>query len=341
MTATRNGWIDVLRALSAMAVVLFHFNAVPLQPAGPAAAAWHGLWQYGHLGVGVFFALSGYCLIPGWQRSAGCLDFMRRRVWRILPPYWASLLLIAVLALGFKLTTGVNDIATLPRDPVSLAATLLLFTQPVTGVPTMNWVYWTLSDMLAFYALMTLPLLAPRPARVFILLGLHTLLCTADLAFRPVPAGIFFFIRHWPVFGVGAALGVWSIHRSAAAAMLVASFLHAVVTIGRGYDHTHYLLTGWLTVAAVTVTLAANLPAALRPLARLGTISYSLYLIHVPVGILALSRLFPQSMDPGWEFIGRQLVLLTVCLAAAGLFYFAGERPFLNPPRLRLSQGNP
>ena len=83
--ALRDNWIDVLRALSALAVVLFHFNSVPAAvPSDWLARTWHTVWIHGHWGVGVFFALSGYCLVPGWSRSPGLRDFLRRRVVRIL-----------------------------------------------------------------------------------------------------------------------------------------------------------------------------------------------------------------------------------------------------------------
>jgi len=149
--AARNGWIDVLRALSALAVGLFHFNTVPSTlPPGTIAQGWRNLWSHGHWGIGVFFALSGYCLFPGWSRAVGGLDFLRRRARRIFPPYWSSLLLIALLALGVKLVTGVNDVAKLPSNAGAVAATVLLMTDPVTAIPTINWVYWTLSGTASF-----------------------------------------------------------------------------------------------------------------------------------------------------------------------------------------------
>jgi peptidoglycan/LPS O-acetylase OafA/YrhL len=140
--APRNGWIDLLRALGALGVVLFHLNALPTgRPAGTVSAAWHWFWGYGHLGVGVFFFLSGYCLVPGWNRSAGLRDFLRRRLGRIMPPYWCSLLLVVALAAAFKLAAGVNDVALLPHTARAILATVLLGTTPVTDIPTMNWVY--------------------------------------------------------------------------------------------------------------------------------------------------------------------------------------------------------
>lgn len=327
--ANRNDWIDLLRALGAVAVVLFHFNVVPQTlPPGEPARVWHDFWQYGHLGVGVFFALSGYCLVPGWNRSPGFIEFVRRRVLRIMPPYWCSLLLVVILAGIFKYANGVNDIASLPRSAGSIFATLLLLTSPVTTVPTINWVYWTLSYLLAFYLLLALPLLGPVRRRIPILAGLHVLLCTIDLAARPAAVGAGFFIRHWPVFGLGVALALWPLHRRPACLMLGVSAIHALWTIGRGLDETHYMVTGCLTAVTLLATTNRPAPAWLHPLALIGRISYSVYLVHVPVGICILFRLLPLRFLTTTALISSQLGILAAVLAFAGLYYLACERPF-------------
>ena len=73
-TATgRNPGLDILRALSALAVILYHFR----------------LFEPGWLGVQVFFVISGYLITqsiesrPPRQRI---LTFYGRRIRRILPP---------------------------------------------------------------------------------------------------------------------------------------------------------------------------------------------------------------------------------------------------------------
>ena len=329
MPAGRNPWIDVLRGISAMAVVLFHFNVIEQTvPAGAAAQAWHAFWQYGHLGVGVFFTLSGYFLIPAWTRAQGAGEFLRHRAWRLLPPYWCSLLLIAGLAMAFKLALGVNDIARMPRSPFAVFATLTLLTSPVSAVPALNWVYWTLSYLMAFTLLAALPLFAPRSARVYLFAGLHLGLCRLDVLVRPAPVGAWFFVKHWPVFGLGAALALWVSDRRVGAGLLLVSAAHAWLTLGRGLDDTHYILTGWVTVGIILATVRAAFPSWLRAFAEVGATSYSLYLIHVPVGVYALWRLLPESPGSSAGFIGKQLLLLGATLVFARLFFQLCERPF-------------
>lgn len=330
----RNEWIDVMRALSALAVVLFHFNRVTVtMPADWFARDWHALWMRGYWGVGVFFALSGYCLFPAWSRAAGCFDFLRRRLVRIFPPYWASLLLVAAIALAAKLITGVNDVAALPREPQAIAATLLLLTDPFTAIPTVNWVYWTLTCLLACYLLMGLVLLSPGPARLPVLASLHLLLCALAIAFPSVATGPFFFLRPWPVFGCGLALAAYDRHRPAGGVMLLTSLLSAAWLIGRGGDESHLLAVGGATAALLALGRNRPFPARLRPLAWVGRFSYSLYLVHVPAGVYVLMRFLPEGFAFPVTRIGSQLVLLAATVAVAWLFSLVAERPFLPPTR--------
>lgn len=110
----RLDFLDGLRGLAALYVVFYHasFRAGVL-----AAAAPHQAWAkaismlhfcllgYGHLAVVVFIVLSGYCLMLPVARTEGAVlpggarAFLRRRAWRILPPYYAALALCLLLFL--------------------------------------------------------------------------------------------------------------------------------------------------------------------------------------------------------------------------------------------------
>jgi peptidoglycan/LPS O-acetylase OafA/YrhL len=65
--------------------------------------------------------------------------------------------------------------------------------------------------------------------------------------------------------------------------------------------------------------------------------SYSLYLVHVPIGIYVLLRFMPVNPDDAAVFVGGQLVWLTGTVGAAAMFFIAGERPFLPPIRSAVS----
>jgi peptidoglycan/LPS O-acetylase OafA/YrhL len=105
--ALRLEYLDGLRAVAALYVVLFHAGLGFTPPVGALPTLTrilqHGL-SFGHDAVAVFIVLSGYCLMLPVARAEGHLvrglwDYVARRAWRILPPYYTtvfgSLLLIA------------------------------------------------------------------------------------------------------------------------------------------------------------------------------------------------------------------------------------------------------
>ncbi|MBN8488045.1 MAG: acyltransferase [Burkholderiales bacterium] len=86
--------LDLLRAAAIVWVMLFHAWIV-----GGLGPDWNWLSRHGWMGVDLFFVLSGY-LIGGQVRAVlvrgerlSLTGFYRRRAWRILPAYLATLLL--------------------------------------------------------------------------------------------------------------------------------------------------------------------------------------------------------------------------------------------------------
>ena len=77
-----------------------------------------------------------------------------------------------------------------------------------------------------------------------------------------------------------------------------------------------------------------NWPWLDRLLAWLGGLSFSLYLFHLPVTLLALKRFgmsYPQSLT---EMLQRSAVIIAVTIAYACLTYYTIEKPF-NDKRIK------
>jgi peptidoglycan/LPS O-acetylase OafA/YrhL len=81
--------IQILRALAASVVILFH-----------TGFTFPHLHSFGSFGVDVFFVISGYIMarILDPRSSASCDFFLRRRILRIVPPYWFFTLCLFCLA---------------------------------------------------------------------------------------------------------------------------------------------------------------------------------------------------------------------------------------------------
>src|SRR5215469_8375561 len=92
-------YIDGLRAVAVLSVVLYH-------AAGRQSANWpywlHWSVLQGAHGVDLFFVLSGFCLsyptiaaIAAGKHVTFSVDsFLSKRLIRIVPPYYASILLV-------------------------------------------------------------------------------------------------------------------------------------------------------------------------------------------------------------------------------------------------------
>ncbi|MET0271982.1 MAG: acyltransferase [Phenylobacterium sp.] len=301
--------LDWIRGLAAFAVAWFHFTY--------GVSGWiQTTGAYGRLGVEVFFVISGlvipfamhsggYC---GW-RDAG--TFMFKRLARLEPPYLASLLLtIAVLYLPWLMGLhGEKPSLSLTRVLLHIGYLNVFFTRD-----WLNPVYWTLAVELQFY--LSMLLLFPALSQAGAPPRLMALALMAWLPLTVPDRGLIF-----PYLGLFALGAVAFQHR---AALISRS---AAVSLGIGLSAVNLLALGpaeaGVGLAAAAVAAFANVPR-IRPLALLGSISYSLYLTHVPVGgtVLSLSRRLPD----GWSGLGIPLAVAASLVAAYGLYWFV-ERP--------------
>ncbi|WP_243716881.1 acyltransferase family protein [Actinomadura darangshiensis] len=95
--------LDGVRALAALAVLVFHVASTAGSITNPDGVRW--LFNGGQVGVPIFFTLSGLLLYRPW--AATVLDgrsapraarYLRRRVFRIMPAYWAVIVVFMVTA---------------------------------------------------------------------------------------------------------------------------------------------------------------------------------------------------------------------------------------------------
>jgi peptidoglycan/LPS O-acetylase OafA/YrhL len=275
--ARRQESAEVLRGIAAFSVMWFHLinhNPPYLDPDGWLKAS----GAYGYLGVDVFFVISGF-IIPyslearGYRIATDGLAFLWRRIARIEPAYLISVALMIMLQVASALTPGSH--AEMPAGGLMKALALhLAYLAPWFDVPWLSPVYWTLAIEFQYYALMLFAaplLLSERRAATWLFL-----LGTAALPFMFPDQRLVF--HYLPIFGLGfirflssrrtltaAEVGGW------AAAFCCLSWFSA------GHRET---------IAAVFAfaILFAPLRRPLPVLSFLGTISYSLYLIHVPIG---------------------------------------------------------
>jgi peptidoglycan/LPS O-acetylase OafA/YrhL len=245
-----------------------------------------------------------------------------------MPPYWASLGLILIVAVVTKLATGTNDVAVLPRSFAGITATGLLLTEPLSRIPAMSGVYWSLSCEIVFYALMALLLFLPRLQRIPAAAILHVILCLAGL-FNPPLDGWFRPLTLWPLFGTGLALALLPRAPRWAATMILFSVAQAFAHIAH-----HQLIEYSLTAAATAVCLVIVLrwPGIVWPrwLVWIGGISYSVYIVHATIAGPVFGRILHRQMELPLVELLRQGFVVVGTLVICGIFHLCFERPWMH-----------
>jgi peptidoglycan/LPS O-acetylase OafA/YrhL len=146
-SAGRLAWLDLLRGVAALVVVLHHatYYFTPRMRAGMG-----GWFDPGLYGVLVFFLVSGYIIPASLERHGQVRRFWISRIARIYP-----LLTVACAITVLPFVLGVRDLrAGLGEyDPMTAVLAHLTMLQDVLGVPNVINVLWTLSYEMVFYLL--------------------------------------------------------------------------------------------------------------------------------------------------------------------------------------------
>ncbi len=341
--------LDGLRGLAALYVVLFHcwLYTFPGYPRSTAPGWLDGL-MFGRLAVVFFLVLSGFSLAiaparHGW-RTGGVGRFLRRRAWRILPPYWAALAMSLVIAWWVVSPSHYG----LPTAKSILVYGLVL--QDMVTAPTPNGAFWSIGVESELYLLFPLFLFVRRKFGAALLVAGVTIpvIAWGMLApgANPVEGANGLTAHLAPVFvagmvGAGVVVASERVRRLPWGWFAVLAALPVlVVGVVRGSVWTvnHYFWVDLAVAPAMTmliIAVATGRPAVLvrflttRPLRSLGDFSYSLYLIHLPIVMAVIHRVAPHFVGRGlptfWFTLG---VALPVSVLGAWVFARVFELPF-------------
>jgi peptidoglycan/LPS O-acetylase OafA/YrhL len=303
--------------LAALSVAWFHFtNGHPcFLPEGPLK--WSGV--HGWVGVEVFFVISGF-IIPysmyqrGYSATEHYFQFLAKRLVRLEPPYIACVLLSVLLAYLSSILPGFRG-----EPPAYTGTQLLLHVGYLVGFSEYAWVnpvFWSLAIEFQFYLAIGLlmPAIAHRQAAVR-LVSLGTLCALAVL-----PLSDRFLTSYLLVF----ALGIVTFHFRLGW-MRAGSYLGACSLLSGA---VYFVNSPVIAVASLAAAMAIAFVrgAGSRPLLWLGTISYSLYLLHVPIGGRIINLGERLSAGP-YVRVAFLLASLVASIVAAGIYWRWLERP--------------
>lgn len=324
-TASRIIELDALRGLAALAVVAFHYTTHygnEVGHIGPAPIS----MSFGNYGVHLFFMISGFVIFMTLERTRTAMDFVVSRFSRLFPAYWAAILLSA----AFVYTIGMAS-QRVPWRDVAIDLTMI---QQILGAEHLDGSYWTLQVELFFYAQMLFWFMAGQLHRIrWIIIAWLALAVVFGMAEKydinlSYTAREMLIVRYIPYFALGVLF--YRIRtRPQERRGDIGLIGMCLLAIGLAYKPVY------LEVAAISTMIFALFSAGwlrgLRwaPFAFLGTISYSLYLLHQAIGFTLIWHL---------ETIGISASLSAVAAAAmvtvlAALLTFLIERPAMRAIR--------
>lgn len=298
--------LDGLRLVAALMVALYHYGGRD----GEVAQAWgtspqeqfptlHPLFAYGCLGVQVFFVISGFVIcMSGWGRPLK--SFFASRASRLLPAYWAAVLLVTVV---FALPV-VTYKAVSPSD----ALVNLTMLQMPLGVDRVLGVCWTLWAEVRFYALFALCVVLPGANRRRVIMFCAGWMLAAviaqnanmpllDIVLMPEYApffigGVGLYLVHRDrrdVYGWGIVAVSWLIGQHYA----VQGLWHAPNPEAFSYRSSLGIIAvvtfGFVAVAAIALGLLGRVNW--RWLTVAGALTYPFYLVHEHLGWVVIHAL--------------------------------------------------
>jgi peptidoglycan/LPS O-acetylase OafA/YrhL len=320
----RFAFIDGLRGIAAIAVVLFHAQAGDHIDLFPKSL--QGAFSYGELGVSIFFVISGFVITHSLRdletTPLGISRFVLRRSMRLDPPYWVAIF----VTISFSVISSKIVHSHIVSD-YSGAQILahVFYLQEFMGYPEISSVFWTLCYEIQFYIVFSFLLCSNSKVLI-------TAVYIASIGWPahwvPEVRGLFANLFYQFLLGAGA-YWAWIYPKSRAWFLL---YLAIVLGISWSNGNKFGLMSSLTALVILAVALRGELTARLKSFLwqRLGLISYSLYLIHNPVSGASFRVwyiLFGRS--PTSEVSGLAITVIA-CLCVAALMYYTVERPCIS-----------
>lgn len=361
--------LDGLRALAALAVIGVHVRDRALPSAGPVGEFLTHFFQFGWIGVDLFFVLSGYLITRGLigmgSGSEALRNFLARRLLRIVPLYLVVVLGWGGIVLLLQPPGASTCLEVLPWHATFLTNAWISANQTWPGCGSGQ--FWSLAVEMQFYLAWPLLVLRLRP-------GTTVWVCIAGIfsaglvrasmlfgGFSGDPLYVLPFTRMDALLN-GALLAVlleqfdgtrawrrygriWAVLWPVQIPLLVAAALHTEAPLrwngANPWMATVALTTNAMIFGALVLALlvrptgAASRLLSWAPLRRVGVVSYCIYLVH-PVVHLVLQAALRGSLD-GMPVLVRQAlvygVVVAISMGVAELSWRHFERPILGLKR--------
>ncbi|MBS0250016.1 MAG: acyltransferase [Proteobacteria bacterium] len=341
--AQRIKGFDGLRAIAFLLVFVSHKFVMPVTD------------RFGSLAVWIFFVLSGFLItrILAGQRSKvemgqtsrndALLGFYRSRVFRILPPYYALLAVLAVLA-----ACGLYDLNSAGRQWANVLFYSNIYIERHGWQGDLGHL-WSLAVEQQYYLLFApLVLFLPRHALPGVCVAMLIVSVVGNISFiaagRPLVTFDVNSIVNIGLFGLGGLAGLfvdrplprWLLNDVAMVAVFALILSAPLVLANPGFLEISRPAVGIL-VACLLVQISQQQVSAvvkmldLAPIRWIGVISYAAYLFHPVIHSNSILAFFDLPVPAEHRWTVAIDFMLTIAFAAASWV-------FLEQPMIRFGQ---
>jgi len=309
-----------MRGVAALSVVCGHAISARPDIVGPGLA--EGALTIFASGVDIFFVISGFIIASTAVSQRDPLMFTVRRAARIYPAYWLVLLTALLSSSWIALSPE--------RQPAIDLGLIFAWSYP-------NWYVapaWSLAFELHFYAAVAV-VLAVAPNRLFELLFAGLVVVMIAIAFH-LQLGIY---SHPLVLEFGAGVGIAYLYRQGrlrfsrrvlaiSAGLFFAGWYWIFVYGAADPQFARVLTYGAGAALLIYAVVAAEIAGrSFSPILQwLGSISYSLYIVHYPLMKWLAGFSGPWALSSAGTIIAG--ILLSIALASA--LHIVIERPAID-----------
>lgn len=357
MTGDRIPELEGIRCLAVVLTCLHHFGGLFLSVnhriGTDIAPGWKeasdgnfliALCSIGGYGVYLFFLLSGY-IVPhqliGRLSSGTPLEkgfwkrFLLKRIVRLTPPFWISMLLIMIL------------LPSVVMKDALLASFLYVHSLIYGTVNPVSNIAWSLEVELQFYLLIPVLIVLWRKSRAVFTLAIGTLLVLGMIS-QPWTQGPKFtlsVLKPLEFFALGTALSLfqWKIGLLSGPRHLVFDVsgvlslagLYRMTTAGNP-EHWIAVIMAILMVCIFRSRILGVLFRS-KPMMAVGAVSYSIYLLHNLINHLLvkpLNGIIPADLPFEARLLLYAALTGIATYAVSYVFYLCVERPSMHASRV-------
>lgn len=319
MQMKRSQELDSLRGISILAVVLFHYTTRYNQIYKHIVMPIH--FPYGHLGVQLFYMISGYLILMSAENINNYQDFIVRRISKLFPAYWVSIIIIFSTIAVFSL----------PGREASFTDAILNLTmlQKFLGAKHVDGAFGVLSRFIAFYIFVTFVIAHNEKKRVLKILCIWMML---DIAIKLIMMNgvdisgkvrIILLVKEIGFFALGVTF--YKIKLEGYSILSCLTFLLSLFIIFLTNGKSHLIAALIYSVVFYLIINNKGKFLKVKPLLWLGSISYSLYLIHQNIGYIIIRAMSNYNIS----FYLKIITPLVISIILATIITRYIEKPAL------------